>query len=277
MKGLADSVRQLRDQVQVLNSQLSDLRAEEQQDREESRSLRLQLERANSLAASPSAGAEKNGTMSSRPLSRDSAQLPTNTAVSDSVPPDQDVAARVAKLEEDQQLIHSEINEQSQTKVESASKYRVRLSGIALLSVFDNRGTVDDQEVPEIATQPQPLDSPGTFGASLRQSQVGVEIFGPEFAGARTSANLKFDFAGGFPNTPNGVSMGLVRLRTGTIRMDWATMRLLPGRINCFSRRLHPPHLRRSPFLRFPTRATCGTGSSGASRASDRFGGKLES
>src|SRR6185437_9122661 len=129
------------------------------------------------------------------------------------------------------------------TKVEAASKYRVRLSGIALLSVFDNRGTVDDQEVPEIASPRQPFDSPGTFGASLRQSQVGIEAFGPDFAGAHTSASLKFDFAGGFPNTPNGISMGLVRLRTGTIRLDWATTSVIAGQDGLFFAPLEPTSL----------------------------------
>ena len=152
-------------------------------------------------------------------------------------------AERVAKLEEDQQLADAELKEQSQTKVEAASKYRVRLSGVALLSVFDNRGTVDDQEVPEIASPRQPFDSPGTFGASLRQSQIGIEAFGPDFAGAHTSANVKFDFAGGFPNTPNGVSMGLVRLRTGTIRMDWATTSIIAGQDGLFFAPLEPTSL----------------------------------
>ena len=53
-----------------------------------------------------------------------------------------------------------------------------------------------------------PLGSSGTFGGSLRQSQIGLEAFGPTIAGARTSANVQFDFAGGFPYTPNGVSFG---------------------------------------------------------------------
>jgi len=229
---LADSVRELRDQVQVLNSQLSELRAEERRDREESRTLRLELERASQIAVSPSSAGEASAHASRSPSA--------DPQASDATPQNQEIGDRVAKLEEDQQLIHSELNEQSQTKVEAASKYRVRLSGIVLLSVFDNRGTVDDQEVPEIALPRQQFDSPGAFGASLRQSQVGIEVFGPEFAGARTSANLKFDFAGGFPNTPNGVSMGLVRLRTGSVRMDWTTTSIVAGQDKLFFAPLAP-------------------------------------
>jgi hypothetical protein len=229
--------------VDVLNSQLRELRAEEQQDREESRTLRLELERANRMAGSPPNDSQETGAYASRPPARDPSHPPTDWRASDTTARDQETVGRVAKLEEDQQLVHSELNEQSQTKVEAASKYRVRLSGIALLSVFDNRGTVDDQEVPEIATPPRQFDSPGAFGASLRQSQIGIEAFGPDVAGARTSANLKFDFAGGFPNTPNGVSMGLVRLRTGTIRMDWAATSIIAGQDGLFFAPLEPTSL----------------------------------
>jgi hypothetical protein len=77
----------------------------------------------------------------------------------------------------------------------------------------------------------------------LRQSQVGIEVFGPEFAGARTSADLKFDFAGGFPNTSNGFSMGLVRLRTATIRMEWATTSIVAGQDGLFFAPLAPTSL----------------------------------
>lgn len=243
VRKLADSIRELRDQVQVLNSRVSELRAEEERDREESRSLRLELERANRTAASAQNNMGETGPYASRVPAGDSSEPSTSSTASAPAAQNQDIAERVAKLEEDQQLADAELKEQSQTKVEAASKYRVRLSGIALLSTFYNRGTVDDQEVPEIATPRQPSDSPGTFGASLRQSQIGIEAFGPDFAGAHTSANLKFDFAGGFPNTPNGVSMGLVRLRTGTIRMDWATTSIIAGQDGLFFAPLEPTSL----------------------------------
>jgi len=66
--------------------------------------------------------------------------------------------------------------------VESGSKYRVRLSGIVLLNMFENRGTVDSADTPEIALEPNPLDSAGTFGGTLRQSQIGIQAFGPDIA-----------------------------------------------------------------------------------------------
>jgi len=41
-----------------------------------------------------------------------------------------------------QDLLAAKVEDQYQSKVESASKYRVRLSGIALMNLFSNQGAV---------------------------------------------------------------------------------------------------------------------------------------
>jgi hypothetical protein len=153
---------------------------------------------------------------------------------------------RIATLEENQEILNTRINEQSQTKVESGSKYRLRLSGIVLLNLYDNRGFVDNQDFPQVAEphQLQPLFvSHSSFGATLRQSQIKLQTFGPDIAGARTSADLEFDFAGGFANTWNGVAMGIVRLRTGTFRLDWANTSIIAGQDRLFFAPLAPTSL----------------------------------
>ena len=90
------------------------------------------------------------------------------------------IEQRVAKLEEDQALLNDKVEDQYQTKVESASKYRVRLSGIALFNLFNDVGAVDNQDFPAIAVASGPLVPAGGFGATLRQSELGFEAFGPE-------------------------------------------------------------------------------------------------
>jgi len=150
---------------------------------------------------------------------------------------------RVARLEENQQLADQKAAEQSQTKVESASKYRARLSGIVLFNMFANRGSVDNLDFPQIATPPEPLGSSNSFGATLRQSQIGFEGFGPTIAGARTSADIRFDFSGGFPDAENGVSFGIVRLRTGVVRFDWENTSVIAGQDALFLAPLSPTSL----------------------------------
>src|SRR3954447_15224935 len=87
----------------------------------------------------------------------------------------------IAELKEEQQVTAAKVNEQDQTKVASGSKYRVRLSGMALFNLFSTSGAADNIDVPWIAHPRAASDSGGSFGATLRQSQLTVEVFGPEW------------------------------------------------------------------------------------------------
>jgi hypothetical protein len=74
----------------------------------------------------------------------------------------------------------------------------------------------------------------------LRQTEIGLEIFGPTVAGARSSANVQFDFAGGFPSTPNGVDYGIVRMQTASLRLDWNHTSVVAGQDSLFISPLSP-------------------------------------
>jgi hypothetical protein len=144
------------------------------------------------------------------------------------------VDLRVGQLEDEQQLLTGKVNEQYQTKVESSSKYRIRLTGIALFNLFSNQGSVDNMDVPQLAYRQTGLSSSGSFGGTLRQSIFGFEVFGPQLMGAKTSGAVNFDAGGGFPYLDNGVNSPLVRLRTATIRLDWKNTDLVAGQEQLF-------------------------------------------
>ena len=131
-------------------------------------------------------------------------------------------------------MVSDKVNEQYQTKLESASKYRVRFSGIVLFNLFGNSGYPDNQDVPTWVLKPDPMDSPGSVGGTLRQSILGFEVFGPDVFGAHSSGNVNFDFGGGFPATYNGVNSGLVRLRTAAVRLDWKDTSVIAGQDGLF-------------------------------------------
>src|SRR5208283_2845203 len=137
--------------------------------------------------------------------------------------------ARLSRLVEDQQLLQAKVDEQHQTKVESASKYRVKLNGIALVNLFGNSGTVDNQDLPNLALSRGAVATTGSVGATVRQSELGLEAYGPTLAGAQASANVNFDFMGGFSGVSNGVTYNLVRLRTATMRLDWKRTSVVGG------------------------------------------------
>jgi hypothetical protein len=242
VRALSDLIHDLQSQVQFLNSQIGDLRAEQQRTGEEARALRHDLDLAKVQMIPAAIGPASQYSTPGASVTDAQPESPSSSPA----PQEQSVAERIAKLEEDQEITDTRLNEQSQTKVESGSKYRLRLSGLVLLNLYENRGLVDNQDFPQIAEPPQSQTlfvSPGSFGGSLRQSQIKLEAFGPDLAGAKTSANVEFDFAGGFPETWNGVATGLVRLRTATMRLDWANTSLVAGQDRLFFAPLAPTSL----------------------------------
>ena len=241
MRALSESIRQLRTQVQLLTTQLNELRAEQRRTGEEARELRRELRLSPPRQASQASSSY--GSWPSSSTAEAPSSLSPGSSVSTPFTQEQTGADRIAKLEEDVQFTDAKINDQYQTKVESGSKYRLRLSGMVLLNMFSNRGIVDNQDFPTLAADASPLDSAGSFGGSFRQSQIGLQVFGPDIGGAHTSAEVNFDFAGGFPDTPNGASFGLVRLRTGAIRLDWANTSLVAGQDHLFFAPLAPTSL----------------------------------
>src|ERR1051325_4400849 len=201
VSSLQDSIVQLQKQITEMRAMMQDMKDEIIRTRTEAQELRqaLELTRPPAASTAPQAAIEER--------------------------------ERVQKLEEDQELLNAKIDEQYQTKVESASKYRLRLSGTVLVNLFGNRGTVDNFDFPSLALTSSNLYGygQGGVGGTLRQSLLGLEVFGPEVKGAKISGDLQFDFAGGFPNVPDGVTLGLPRLRTGNVRMTWPKTALIAG------------------------------------------------
>jgi hypothetical protein len=267
LQSLAALVRQLRSQIQAVNAQVAELRVAQQQALRESQELRAELNRtreqfttrsddayaayvppSSQTSSSQLPSSERSSPLSpswqpASPLPVLSPGAPLSSAAANAPGQNASLDARVAKLEDEQELLNDKVVEQSQTKVESGSKYRVRFSGIVLLNSEVTRGAVDNLDFPQIATPPSGPGTSGAFSGSLRQSQIGVEAFGPDIAGAHTSANIKFDFAGGFPAMPNGAAFGVVRLRTGTIRLDWQNTSIVAGQDAIFFAPLTPTTL----------------------------------
>ena len=233
---LTSTVRDLQEQVRQLREAVAEIRTEAAQYRAETLSLRLELQQTRAeLGIGRTASAPDQVAKNALPPTQSgSTQVSPAQAT---LPP---LEERVARLEEDTQLLGGKVNEQYQTKVESASKYRVRLSGIVLMNLFSNRGTFDNQDFPSLVRPFDTGNPHGSFGATLRQSEIGLEAFGPHVAGASTRADIHFDFAGGFPNLPNGVNSGIVRLRTATFHLDWKNTSVIGGQDEAFFSPLNP-------------------------------------
>jgi hypothetical protein len=257
VRQIAEALRKLQDQVNALSVEVSQLKNSNEEAHAETRQLRQALYRVTDQKTLNAGGARTavpadpyaiTGTSVSAAASSPSNANPSTASAADAQPQGASqqggsLESRVAALEENQSLTDSHIQEQSQTKVESGSKYRVRFTGIILMNTFETVGAVNNLDFPETAT---PVEAGGTstsFAGSLRQSQIGVQAFGPEIAGAQTSANINFDFSGGFANEPNGTLMGIPRLRTGVFRMDWHNTSIIAGQDSLFIAPLSPTSL----------------------------------
>ena len=230
---LAETVKQLQDQVKELRSIVLDLRTESERYHAEASELRQELHSA--VTRLPQQPATEVLQSSEQSSGQPEATPPNSNSAQESK-----VNARQERLEEQYELLTGKIDDQYQTKVESGSKYKVRLSGLLLMNVFSNRGGILNADLPGLVDAPDALGRSNSTGFSLRQSQIGLEVFGPEIAGAKTHGELQADFAGGFPSAPNGVVFGLMRLRTGTIHLDWQHTSVVAGQDSPFFSALSP-------------------------------------
>src|SRR5580704_18684342 len=144
-----------------------------------------------------------------------------NAGTSASVPPpdtqnaDTSHPAQLEAMREQQDAMQAEIKQHDQSKVETFSKYPLRLNGLILFNAFSNAGVVDNTELPTFALPRFPGASHGSSGATLRQTLLTLDATGPRIGGARSSAELSIDFFGGVTSNSYGYSSsaGSLRLR----------------------------------------------------------------
>jgi hypothetical protein len=149
---------------------------------------------------------------------------------------------------DDQELLAAKVDDLAQTRVESGSKYRVRLSGMALTNAAATRGEVDNADLPGVAEAAAPGEPRRSVTAGARQSSVRLDVFGPTIAGARTVGEASFDFFGGFPATREGLTAGLARLRTTSLSLDWSRTSVVFGQTTPFFSPLSPTSLVSSAY-----------------------------
>lgn len=170
--------------------------------------LRSELAAARGVAPSNPPATEARATPAETP-SPDAASPPPQTA---SVPLDERVAVqeqRTADLE--------------QTKVETAHRLPVTLTGMVLFNSFLNGRYSGGYEYPLTAS---PVSGASGSGATLSQSILGLTFQGPRiFGGGVVSGQLHMDFWGGSASSLNH----LVRLRVATVSIDWKNQTLTVG------------------------------------------------
>lgn len=135
----------------------------------------------------------------------------------------QRLSAEVEALKEEQAVHTSELATHDQEKVETASKYALKLTGLVLLNAFVNTNRVDLPATPTLA-----LAGAGTTGLSMRQTILGLDARGPHLFGASSFADVRADFFGSASQNNYGATYGaagLLRLRTAHAFVQWENTR----------------------------------------------------
>jgi len=123
--------------------------------------------------------------------------------------------ATLDEIRERQGIEESQIATHEVSKVETESKYPLKVSGLLLFNGFVNTRQVDNPVSPAYA-----LPGSGSSGLSLRQTVLGLDARGPHLFGATTHADVRVDF---FANgtASNYAAAGVLRLRTAHAALDW--------------------------------------------------------
>jgi hypothetical protein len=149
-------------------------------------------------------------------LRKEIADLRAEIAALKSGPP----TAPLEKQDPAIELLRTQVAELAQSKVESTTKFPVKLFGTVHAQVFGNSATPNWMDLPNLVNADPADGHKGTFSATLRQSRIGITADGPTLGGARTNAVLAMDFFGGIPGFATGQVMGLPRLLVAFARIE---------------------------------------------------------
>src|SRR5262245_57043476 len=143
-------------------------------------------------------------------------------------PPDMaPIEDRIDRLQEQVEVNTAQIKEHAQTKIESDSRFRVKLFGMILANTYVNTDTSSLFDNPRFAPPPTTNVGKNNFGATLRQSRIGLAMEGPRLGEARLSAEAEFDFWGGTAGELDGDMFGFLRVITASARLDWEKTSLI--------------------------------------------------
>jgi hypothetical protein len=138
-------------------------------------------------------------------------------------------AAAQPQVAPEVEMLRTQVDELSQTKVESTSRMPVRIFGAIVSNTVSNSGTANWLENPNITDAEVPGVEAGSFTSTLRQSQIGLNV-GPIPMGSWTASGaMVADFFGGVPGFVTGTVFGLPRMVYAFARLEHAGTAVVVG------------------------------------------------
>ena len=202
---LSQQIQKLTDAIAITQTQLEQSQRQISEMQKQLKALQLQVAQGGSGETNP------GSTGSASPGSATQSQ-PAETA------------SQIQEIRDQQTMIESRIATHEQTKIESESKYPVKITGLLLMNGFINTRAVDMEATPTLA-----IPGSGSTGASVRQTLLGFDARGPHLFGASSYADLRVDFDGAPQSNietssysgPYSASAEMLRLRTAHAGLEW--------------------------------------------------------
>lgn len=133
-------------------------------------------------------------------------------------------AAAIDDLRERQAMLESQVAVHEQSKIETESKFPLKLTGLLLLNGFFNTRQVDNATSPTLI-----FPGAGSTAFTVRQTILGFDATGPHLFSGNSYADLRVDFAGSAPPNTTTTSFtgaynattSFLRLRTAHAGVQW--------------------------------------------------------
>lgn len=202
------------DQIAKLNEAMARTQAQLEESQRELNDMQAEVATLRSML-------EKSGGQEAKSEASDPSTAKTDSAA---------LQTAIHELRERQEMAETQIATHEQSKVESESKYPVKVTGLVLMNGFVNTRAVDSVATPSVA-----LAGSGSSGATVRQTIIGVDARGPHVLGAQSYADLRVDFDGLPSNTIAvgnysgyySAAASLLRLRTAHAGLQWQRSNLV--------------------------------------------------
>ena len=210
-QSVADQLREMREAIQDLRQQVKTLR--EQLHDTQQALARTEPTQAASLGKAPIASDPASPVESAAPVRAERAgQVPGQT---------EETAAQESPQLAKIPLLESEIADLAQVKVESNSRFPVKIFGTIVSNAAFNSAGVNwlDNPIVPVST-PSGGAAPSSFSLSLRQSRLGAMVDGPTLGGWKTSGLIAIDFFGGSTALTPDTIMPVPRLLYGYARLQ---------------------------------------------------------
>src|SRR5579863_8470135 len=94
--------------------------------------------------------------------------------------------AGVEQLQDETEILQAQVKQHDQSKVETVSKYPLRINGAVLFTSILNSGNADNINVPVVALPNDPASLSGSLSATANQTMLGLDVTGPHVWGAHS-------------------------------------------------------------------------------------------